>query len=621
MLAAFPVAGLLAGGLIGWWRGGDEGAGSDPAPATVELDAAALEVAAPARPLPDGPRPAVIDPAEVVGLPTPAVAVVPAGAAVELVAGEDGAPRAIDRATGEEVAPTPAPPLPPVEPLDATALGDPAAPEPTLPLPGEPTTTEVDGDPDFVDPCTLDVEGCQGAPGALRADPGTSSPTLAPLLLGYPFPAAGVFADACAEIEGASVPDPQLAPGVRPTVAVLVNQPASIALSGTWIDGTSLEKLTMLTSPDDDQRWREEWEAGDQRQVLACLTLPLDVVRAHASGGRADLRLDLVAISAEGRTTMAGSLTLTVPLDGVDQPFADGLTVTGLGERPRADGTMAPVAQLHYAVDPAQAIPAGGQLDRATATVHAMHAFVENADCAGWAVNQQGQDRTLDGTVAVRTEARRVDGRSRPVTVVDADLFLDTAVRGGWEGYVCVRVFARDRFGNEVTVALRGAAVRAPRTATYDIGLGIAAGVLPEGWSIEANWSPAGRTVWCGPATLVLDSDSDAGGGASSAYCTTLARLVPDGATVTLTPVDADGERQRPLAVTVPGNTGYCNPDDPYGALSDGCDTGFVQLVELPLDESSALLQLTVLRTAAPGQVVTNPSHAWRIDPVQAFRY
>ena len=123
-----------------------------------------------------------------------------------------------------------------------------------------------------------------------------------------PFAATGAYAQMCNDIEGGAVPDPFLAPAVRPTVAVVVNQPSSIALTGTWGDGTPLEKVTMVTSSAFDQQWQQAWDSeGVQHSLLACLTLPLDEVRTHASGGRADLAASLLGISATGRAESGGA--------------------------------------------------------------------------------------------------------------------------------------------------------------------------------------------------------------------------------------------------------------------------------------------------------------------------
>jgi len=95
---------------------------------------------------------------------------------------------------------------------------------------------------------------------------------------------------------------------------------------------------------------------------------------------------------------------------------------------------------------------------------------------------------------------------------------------------------------------------------------------------------------------------------------------------MTLTPIDADGDRHRPASVTIPVNTSYCNPDAPIPTEIDGCDTGFVQLVEItPAEDTDGagpvLVSVVVVRTAGVGQFLTNPSHLWRVDPVQAFRF
>ena len=608
------VVSLLVGSGLAWWLNDDEPQAATAVESPIAVDAADLD--APVRPLPPTPTPAIVDPAVVVGYPTDGVATVPARAAIVLQPGDAG-PKVVSAATGEDVAPEAPVVLPPVDARDITEMADRDEPVTTAAAAGQPEDTLPTGGGAFTDPC-VDSGECTGEAAVVRAEPAdTSTPELQPLLVGKPFPAAGSFADRCAVIEGDSAPDPLLPSGVRPTIAVLTNQPASVALTGTWEDASTLDKLTMLTSSDDDAAWQEAWDAGEQRQILSCITLPLELVRAHASAGRADLTVRLVGISAEGRTEIGGGLTLAVPLDGVEQPFVDSLVVTGMGERPRDDGTLAPAVQLHYAIDPTVAVPAGTTVDRSTASVQAVHAFVENADCAGWAVNQQGQDRTLDSTAKVRREKRVVDGVPVDALVVDSDLFLDSTVRPGWEGYACVRLFARDQYGNTATIAVVGAPVRAPRTATYDMGVEVLNGALPEGWTLEAAWADADGTVWCGPTTI------EAGEGETSgAFCTTLARLEPHGVVVALTPIDPDGHRGQTQSITLPVNTAYCNSDDPYGWIGDGCDTGSDLTVQVTLDDETTVpVTLRSVRRAAPGEVIVNPSQGWRIDAVQSFRY
>jgi len=599
------VVGLGAGFVM---AGGDDGT-TDASTADVAL----MEPGA-ARPLPDPVDPFIVDPTEIVGYPDFDSAQVPPGAAIELEVGDDGTPPVVDPQTGRPVEPPTPPVLPPVEPIVGDGLAQPATPQsPIVPAPS--TTLPSFGEPAFIDPCTTD-EDCAGAAGVLRDDPPPATQrTLEPLSLGAPFAAAGAYAQMCDDIEGGDVPDPQVAPGARPTIAILTNQPSSLAVTGIWSDGTELEKLTMSTSTDHDRLWQEAWDGGEQARIVACLTLPLEDVRPHATGGRADLVIAVIAISAEGRTQTSGALVLTVPLDGQDPPFVDTLTITGAGERPRDDGTLVGVVQVHYAISD-DVVPQVATLDAASASLFQTQALVENADCSGWAVNRQGQDRTLEANFALRTEQRTIDGRNHTVTVVDGELFLDPAVRGGWEGFVCVRLFARDRFGNEATIALRGASVRAPRTAAYDVGVRLDG--VPEGWHVEAAWSTAG-ILWCGPAEL-------GGDGATTGTCTTMARLAPHGIAMTLTPIDADGDRHRPASVTIPVNTSYCNPDAPIPTEIDGCDTGFVQLVEItPAEDTDGagpvLVSVVVVRTAGVGQFLTNPSHLWRVGPVQAFRF
>jgi hypothetical protein len=265
---------------------------------------------------------------------------------------------------------------------------------------------------------------------------------------------------------------------------------------------------------------------------------------------------------------------------------------------------------VHYAITDDELLPTSGPLQAATAKLYAQHAFVANADCAGWANNQTGVDRTLDGMFSVANEQRTVNGRTRPVTTVDGDVALDPTLPGGWEGFVCTRVFYADAAGHSETVVLRGAAVRSPLTATYDVGVVFDDPTFPDGWTVEATWSTPGNAPWCGPVVLSADD--------TGASCATSARFVADGVQLMLRPVNPDGVKQPAFIVTVPVNTAYCTPDDPYAAISNGCDTGFVQLLRVPLDGThSVMAHLQAIRSAAPG----TPAHLWRIDVPQSFTF
>jgi hypothetical protein len=271
---------------------------------------------------------------------------------------------------------------------------------------------------------------------------------------------------------------------------------------------------------------------------------------------------------------------------------------------------------LHYAVVSDTIIPPAGQLNQRTAKVFGSHALVENADCAGWAVNEQGLDRSGSGEFTVTLEQRTVAGRSRPVTVVDGDLTLDPVQPGGWDGFLCVHLFVADDAGNRVTVALRGAEVRSPRTAVYTVGTQIVDDAFPTDWRVEANWARPGGGVWCGPAELTTAS-----GGAT---CTTYARSAPDGITLMLRGVDAAGADRPAFVMVVPVNTAYCNPDDPDAWSSDGCSTGFTQRIRVPLDTAgteSVSMTVSVVRSVEQGTRLDNPSNTWRVGLTQAFAF
>ncbi len=618
LLIGAPLVMLLIGGGVGWFTrdsGGTSASGGTvvgrPMPSGAELDAQA-----PLRSLPSAPNTMVIDQRQLIGFPESEATVVPRGGALPLALDASGSATVVDALTLRPVDDTAPAALPPVDPVPLPAAVPPAAP-PSTAAPVESTsTTAAAVDDGFVDPCTTAVDApCAGVAGRTTAEPTPGDRVLDPLTMSVPFAATGAYAAMCGTIEGSAVPDPFLAPAVRPTIAVVVNQPSSVALTGTWSDGTPLEKLTMVTSPEFDQQWQQQWDAeGRQGLLLACSTLPLETVRAHASAGRADLSAGLLAISATGRTELDGEVIVSMPLDGEDPPFVDQVAFGSLGEQYLDDGTLAPTVHVHYAVTTDTLIPAVSTLDQRTAKVYAQHEFVENADCAGWANNQQGLARTSTGEFSVSFEQRTVGGRSRPVTVVDGDLHLDPVLPGGWEGFACTHLFVADDAGNRVTVALRGAQVRSPLTATYAVGVVLDDPLLPEGWTLEATWATAQGGVWCGPATLTA--------AAPGASCTTYARTAPDGIRLVLRAIDEIGERRPAFVATLPVNTAYCTPDDPYAYLSDGCATGATERVKVPADaagEQSVRVAVQITRTALAGSVQTSPAHAWRIDVTQSF--
>jgi hypothetical protein len=619
-LVALPVVLLLAGGAAGWFMR------DTPAPG-VSLGTvvgaplptgAALDGVAPTRHVPNAPNTMVFDRRALIGLPDDTRTVVPKGAVLPVTRDSAGALTPVDPTSLQPVTVTEPAPAPVQDPTVLEAATPPPAPPSTAEF-GDPTTTlPLAVPPAFVDPCrTTPDQPCVGEPA--RVVEATDGPTTAldPLLISVPMAATGDLATMCDTIEAGTLPDPFLGPQVRPTVAVVVNQPSSIALTGTWADGTPLEKLTMVTSSAFDDQWQTQWDTGAvQGSLLQCLTLPLDEVRAHATAGRAVLDAKLLAISKGGRAELGGRLTLSIPLDGDDPPFVDALGIGSLGEQRRDDGTLVPTVHVHYAFTDDQLIPSTGTLNVVTAKLYAQHAFVENADCAGWANNQQGLDRTLEGRFDVGNEQRTVSGRSRPVTVVDGDLALDPSVAGGWEGFVCMRLFLADDEGHTVTVALRGASVRSPLTATYSVGVVIDDPGLPHQWTMEATWATTTGALWCGPVVLPP--------GLSGATCATSARAVPDGVRLFLRATGGTVTERPAFVVTVPINTAYCTPDDPYAAISNGCDTGFTQRLLVPVDATGTQyvpVQLQVVRSAAAGAADLAPAHVWRIDVPQSFTF
>ena len=611
---------LLIGVGVGWFmRDTTETSGDRTAVtvvgATVPDD---LDALAPQQRIATPPNPAVIDPATIIGFRPVGTLEVPPSAAVDLPMGAGGTASAVDAITHRPAAAAATPPRTAGAPTAVTALPLLATPESTLPLrpdpaldPGAVTTVEQ---PTFTDPCLVATTPCAGLPAVMSSDP-TTDPTpdarLDPLQISLPVSGEG-YAAQCDEIQQGEVPDPILSPATRPTVVVVVNQPSSLALTGEWADGAIVDKTTMVTSPADDAEWKRSWDQDRvQRHIVACLTLPLDDVRAHATAGVGLLRTDVLAISATGRADVSGEVTLNIPTDGDDAPFTDRLVVADRGEQRRADGVLYPTVHVHYALLTEAVTADNPQLDAAATHVYAEHAFIEGADCNGWAENQQGRDRTNGALLTVVSEERNVAGRARNVTVVDGEVYLDPTMPSDWEGQFCVRIIATDQppgtpgaaSPDPLTLALRGTTVRSPRTATYALS------VLVDGieGTLRATWTTPAGTPLCTDATLTV--------GEPGATCAVPTRFAADGVWVVV------GGGDEPLvSARVLINTAYCNPDDPYGALADGCGRGFTQPLQIPNgDGELTRVVLQVDRTAVPGMLWQDPSHAWQVGPVTSF--
>ncbi len=621
-----PLAMLLIGGGAGWLlRDTDDGTG----PATVATVVGAtlpadLNQVAPEQRLIDTPNSAVIDPASIIGLHVGDGVEVPAAAAlhVPLTVADNAA--AVDATTHLAVDPPTPLTRPQVASTPIVALPPLAAPEGTVPLQeqGADTTTTAN-DPLFADPCATAEASCAGLPGVVKdgvvnggVAQGGAGDQLAPLRISMPSDGAEGFAALCDSVEEGEVSDPALSPATRPTVAVLVNQPSTLALTGTWGDGVALAKTTMVTSAAHDAEWQRSWDQDRvQRNIIACVTLPLDDVRAHAGEGVAELRANILAISATGRADISGPVTLDIPTDGNDPLFAERLTIANRGEQRRADGVLYPTVHVHYAILTDAVAPDDSGLDAANVHVYAQHAFVEGADCNGWSANQQGRDRTKSAMLNVTVEERTVAGRQHTVSVVDGDVYLDPTMPAGWEGQLCVQLTATDRpagpstgRAKPVVLALLGATLRGPRTSEYAFSVLVDATTAPAAGELTATWvTPDGTTVCPGAP---VGGDGQPGGGT----CTTSARFAADGVWVAIKRGDS------PLvSARVAVNTSYCNPDDPFGAASDGCNHGFTQPLEIPVDGDTLRVVLQVDRTAVAGGLWQDPSQAWKVGPVTSF--
>ena len=605
---------LLIGAGLGWFMRdtADSGGGGTivtVAGATVPAD---FDQFAPLQRITTPPNPAVFDPANIIGLEPPGILDVPAAAALELPLTAGGAATVVDAVTFKPVDATPVPSRTVGASTSLTALPPLATPESTLPVASDDAPTTTVDQPAFTDPCTTATTSCAGLPAVVTAGPAVAASELDPLQISLPVSGADGYAAQCDDIQGGEIPDTLLSPATRPTVVVLVNQPSTLALNGAWGDGATVEKTTMVTSPADDAEWKRSWEQDRvQRNIVACLTLPLDEVRAHASAGVGQLRADIIAISATGRAEISGPVTLNIPTDGEDALFGERLVIADRGEQRRTDGVLYPTVHVHYAFLTDEVAAASPRLDPADTRVYAEHAFVEGADCAGWAANQQGRDRTNSSLFTVTSEERNVAGRPRNVTIVDGEVYLDPTMPSGWEGQFCVRLIATDRppgapgaaSPNPVTLALRGTTLRSPRTADYAIS------VLINGADRQfvATWTtPTGVTL-CNEAVLTSDGPG--------ATCAASARVAADGVWVVVRSADAPV-----LSIRVPINSAYCNPDDPFAALADGCSRGYTQPLEIPSGNGeSTRMVVQVGRTAEAGLLWQDPSHAWMVGPVTSF--
>lgn len=606
---------LLIGAGAGWYMrdAADSGGGGTVVTVVGATVPADLDQFAPLQRIATPPNPAVFDPATIIGLVPAGTLDVPPSAALELPLIAGGAATVVDAVTYEPVGPAPAHTSAVGPPTMLTALPPLATPESTLPVASDDAPTTTADQPAFTDPCTTATTACAGLPAVVTAGPAVAASELTPLQISLPVSGADGYAAQCEDIQGGNAPDTLLSPATRPTVVVLVNQPSTLALNGQWGDGATVEKTTMVTSPADDAEWKRSWDQERvQRNIVACLTLPLDEVRAHASAGVGQLRADIIAISATGQARISGQVTLNIPTDGDDALFAERLVIANRGEQRRTDRVLYPTVHVHYAFVTDEVMAAvSPRLDPTDTRVYAEHAFVEGADCAGWADNQQGRDRTNGALFTVTSEERNVAGRARNITIVDGEMYLDPSMPGGWEGQLCMRLTANDRppgtpgaaSPDPVTLALRGTTLRSLRTADYSIG------VLMDGADRQftASWTtPAGNAL-CGEAVLTSDEPG--------ATCAASARVAMEGVWVVVRSADAPV-----LSVRVPINSAYCNPDDPFAELADGCSRGYTQPLELPSGNGETVrMVLQVTRTAEAGLLWQDPSHAWMVGPVTSF--
>ncbi len=567
LVVGAPLLLLLGGGAVGWFTA--DGEDGTPLSDTAQTLPTSFDELAPLHPLHGAPTPLDTDESMVIGASAYFNAAgidVSGGNRLEIPLTAGAPAVAVDSAT---LQPAPAVVSSPIVPRDAVAMDADLGVSP-------PTHSAV----------VLETV-LETVPESADAEPATPDP----LRVSTPFAAAGAFAALCDEVQAGNVPDALVPPAVRPTLAVLVNQPSTIAVSGTWADGTAFEKTTMVTLAAHDDEWQRVFtETGEQRMIVGCVSLPVDQVRPHVAGGTAQLRASVLAISANGQTELNATISLDVPAETTDPFFVDHVTITGRGEQRRIDGVLYPTVHVHYSFLSDAVVPVGAPLQPGQIRVFADHAFVEGADCAGWAGNQQGVDRTRSGRFSVTSERRNVTAPDQAVTVVDGDVYLDPTLPGGWEGSFCVRLLATDLQGDQrYPLALRGAPVRSPRTATYDVGV-----LTDDDHTADVTWTAASGDG-CTPTTLL---------NGTGAQCEFSARWAPDGIVVRVT------NEGGAVVIRVPVNTAYCNPDDPLD-VGGGCTTGLTQTFRVSI---GAIIQ--VVRNAAPGSLWDDPSNAWIVGSV-----
>jgi len=617
-LIGAPLVMLLIGGGTGWSMR-DTASGTESSTAVTVVGAtvpADLDQFAPEQRIGTPPNPAVIDPSSIIEFQPAGTIEVPPTAALDLPLVAGGSAEVVDAVTHRPATATAAAPRDVAIATGLTALPALATPVSTVPPARDPAldTSAPTTEPDplaFIDPCITDTAPCAGLRAVVQKT-ASAEPLLDPLRISLPVSGADGFAAQCDSIQEGDVPDTLLTPATRPTVAVVVNQPSTLALTGQWADGAAFDKTTMVTSPSDDAEWKRSWDQERvQRNIVACLTLPLEIVRAHARAGVGELRANVLAISATGRAEISAQVTLNIPTDGDNTFFAERLVIADRGEQRRSDGVLYPTVHVHYAFLTDTLVSAGSGLDPAATHVYAEHAFVEGADCSGWAVNRQGRDRTSGALMTVVSEERSVAGRPRNVTVVDGEVYLNPDMPSGWEGHFCMRLIATDEppgtpgaaSREPLTLALRGTKLRSPRTADYAIS------VLLDGADRQF------RATWATPSGVTLCTEAALTTAEAGATCALSARSAVDGVWVTVSDAAA------PLvSARIPINTAYCNSDDPFGVPADGCSRGFTQPLEVPLGtDGTVRVVLQVDRTTEVGMLWQDPSQAWKVGPIVSF--
>ncbi len=475
------------------------------------------------------------------------------------------------------------------------------------------------------------ASGCPSGLSGVVLDPleGRLDERILPIDVSQPFAAVGPFARACATAEDGIAPDPELFPSQRPTVAVLVNAPVDLRLTGTWADGSTIEPLPMHISEDHISRWQADVDGNKgQGTLIACATLPRAIVEAHAEGRIAPLQANVEVVAGEASYSTGARVELNVPANA-DQIALATPRITSLGEM-TFNGVRYPAVNVH--VEYLLTVPGEANAENPTGapptatTTHMAAGFVTRGGCGAWANGTLSPDDefttnrqvTPYGNWETRTEERTVNGRPQQVQIVDLQVLGDYDMPSGWEGQVCVALWSG---ADRTPIGLWAASARAPRSPEFHVSVGM--GDLNADWRVEVEF-PCRTQLSNG----FLDDGTATGvWGRAGADCGELSgRWLADGLPVRAYVVDSFGFKRQPFETRIPVNLEYCNTDDPWSGIVGGCDqSSRLYTFDMPLgtgwpQPDTVQLLVRVERHAEPGinfHVDPDPSHQWRIGTVE----